>query len=449
MRSNDRVGRSSEGAKTEDWSVMKNQKLLLLTLLFTGQLISMDNSSPGAGGTGESVPSSAEDSRVSNADNSAGAGGSRSLQLTQKVFNRLNNFGHYTLLENILEQTGLSPETRLKVSQVAKSWNKVVGDLSKRNYKYLMSLENPRIARLLHLPEDAMSRYKGYKSFVDFYQKLARQADRPRPTTRPDEDITNPQLFLKMTQEVQDTNLVKAWRGMREAMVEATPAAAASMPAEVSTPEDIRAWLHAEENQAAIQQVTELNLSWLELTCLPEEASLFTALQRLHLSDNQLTEVNIPATLTALQQLYLARNRLTKVNIPDTLTALQRLYLQNNQLREVNIPDTLTALRELYLGDNQLTEVNIPATLTALQWLNLVRNRLTKVNIPDTLTVLRQLYLGNNQLTKVNIPDTLTDLQTLCLKDNQLTPESITIPEAIRDRALCISGETEQRPVTD
>ncbi|MBN3948066.1 MAG: leucine-rich repeat domain-containing protein [Nostoc sp. NMS7] len=190
--------------------------------------------------------------------------------------------------------------------------------------------------------------------------------------------------------------------------------------------------------KARQEGATELDLSNMELTEVPEAIASLSQLQELNLSNNQLTEIpDAIASLSQLQELNLSNNQLTE--IPDAiafLTQLQELNLYNNQLTE--IPDaigSLTLLQSLDLSSNQLTEIPDAITsLTLLQTLYLSSNQLTE--IPDaiaSLTLLQTLDLSSNQLTE--IPDaiaSLTLLQTLYLSSNQLTE----LPEAIASLSL-------------
>ncbi|MEM9276480.1 MAG: leucine-rich repeat domain-containing protein, partial [Cyanobacteria bacterium P01_F01_bin.143] len=159
-------------------------------------------------------------------------------------------------------------------------------------------------------------------------------------------------------------------------------------------------------NEVKKQQSERLDLSYQELTQIPDIVLELTSLTNLYLSGNQLT--NIPESitkLTNLTNLSFGNNQLT--NIPEfisELTNLTTIYLTGNQL--TNIPesiDKLTSLTSLRLGKNQLT--NIPefiAKLTSLTRLDLYGNRLT--NIPESITKLTSLttiYLDGNQIKKI------------------------------------------------
>jgi Leucine-rich repeat (LRR) protein len=161
-----------------------------------------------------------------------------------------------------------------------------------------------------------------------------------------------------------------------------------------------------------------------ELTSINIPATL-TALQELNLEGNQLTSINIPATLIALKELRLAGNQLTNIDIPATLINLKVLCLDENQLTSINIPATLITLQELNINSNQLTNIDIPATLIALQLLGLASNQFTSINIPAELIALKGMHLERNQLTSINIPATLIALQSLHLQGNQLTTMDI------------------------
>jgi hypothetical protein len=142
------------------------------------------------------------------------------------------------------------------------------------------------------------------------------------------------------------------------------------------------AYQEAEQRIEAARQerATELNLSRMKLTEVPEAIAALTQLQVLGLSDNQLTEV--PEAIAALTQ-------------------LQTLGLSDNQLTEV--PEALASLTQLQvlgLSDNQLTELpEALASLTQLQVLGLSDNQLTE--LPEalaSLTQLQELYLSDNPL---------------------------------------------------
>ncbi|MEU7827318.1 leucine-rich repeat domain-containing protein, partial [Catellatospora sp. NPDC049133] len=172
---------------------------------------------------------------------------------------------------------------------------------------------------------------------------------------------------------------------------------------------------------------TELDLSDLRLTRLPDSFTTLTALTTLNLGHNKLTELpDSLGNLTTLTTLNLGNNELAQ--LPDSLgdlTALTELDLGDNQL--TSLPGwlgNLTTLTELDLGDNQLT--SLPGwlgNLTTLTTLDLRNNKLTQ--LPDSLgnlDNLTTLNLGHNKLTQ--LPDSLGNLDkitTLYLYYNQLT----------------------------
>ena len=65
------------------------------------------------------------------------------------------------------------------------------------------------------------------------------------------------------------------------------------------------------QNQAAIETVTELNLSSLNLRTVPPEIRLFRNLERLNLAGNQLTTPLDVSANRQLTNLDLSRNQLT------------------------------------------------------------------------------------------------------------------------------------------
>lgn len=195
-----------------------------------------------------------------------------------------------------------------------------------------------------------------------------------------------------------------------------------------------------DEAMQRIQEVkrtrqTELDLSGMELTELPEEVCELTWLTNLHLTSNWLT--TLPESigdLTALTDLILYDNRLTA--LPDSigrLGALTRLDLGNNRLTVLT--DTvgdLKTLTKLELGGNEL--LMLPESfcgLTALSILDLSDNDLE--TLPERfceLAELTELNLSNNELTALpELIGNLARLSNLDLYDNRLT----ALPASIGD----------------
>ncbi len=174
--------------------------------------------------------------------------------------------------------------------------------------------------------------------------------------------------------------------------------------------------------QVKLQNLTELDLSRLQLSQFPEEILELTNLKMLNLSDNQLT--TIPqgiGNLIKLNRIDLSINKLT--TLPEgfgNLTNLTSLPLYRNQL--IALPETfgkLSNLILLHLANNQF--VTFPEVIVKLAKLK----ELYIYNCPfDTLPgtigelkYLTTLYLENNKLT--SLPETIEKLTNL--RDVNLT----------------------------
>jgi len=106
-----------------------------------------------------------------------------------------------------------------------------------------------------------------------------------------------------------------------------------------------------------------------------------TPIQRLNLSFNALTTVNLHPALTALKSFYATNNKLITIAIPEELINLEEINLSNNQLTTITIPEELINLKTINLSNNQLTTVTIPATkklVDSLTSLNLSKNPLSR-----------------------------------------------------------------------
>ena len=179
--------------------------------------------------------------------------------------------------------------------------------------------------------------------------------------------------------------------------------------------------------------VTNLDLSAMWLTSLPESIGQLLELGSLTLDNNRLT--SLPESIGQLQELgrlILINNQLT--SLPESIGQLQKLRdlnLLSNQL--TSLPESigqLQTLNVLILSNNSLT--SLPESIGQLQklsYLELRNNQLKTLNASiGHLQSLTSLDLINNQLT--SLPESIGQLQKLLdldLNNNQLTslPESI------------------------
>jgi Leucine-rich repeat (LRR) protein len=188
-----------------------------------------------------------------------------------------------------------------------------------------------------------------------------------------------------------------------------------------------KAYQEAERRIEVARQegATELDLSRMELTEVPEAIASLTQLESLDLSDNQLTELpKAIASLTQLQLIDISRNQLTALESIASLTQLQLLDLSDNQLTELpKAIASLTQLQELILFYNELT--TIPewiSRFTQLKYLSLSGNQLKEIpTVIFQLVQLQGLDLGYNQLE--TIPESigsLIRLESFEVKGNKL-----------------------------
>ena len=200
-----------------------------------------------------------------------------------------------------------------------------------------------------------------------------------------------------------------------------------------SGPAPIRQWPGVSTDDNG--RVTGLNLKSIPLEEIPPELGNLASLQRLDLSDTQLSGEIPPelGNLTSLQVLDLSENALTG-EIPSELgklASLTGLFLSSNQLSGCIPPELgdLTSLQKLNLHENQLSGEIPPdlGNLARLIWLVLGGNQLSGEIPPDLgkLTSLEYLDLSGNQLSGEIPPElgNLTSLQVLDLSENALTGE--------------------------
>ena len=189
--------------------------------------------------------------------------------------------------------------------------------------------------------------------------------------------------------------------------------------------------------EAQHSEATELDLSNIGFSELPETLKQLTQLQLLNLSNNQLTAIpEWLGNLTLLRSLILSENQLT--SLLDSLGQLKKLQLLDLRMNHlISLPDSigdLVNLKELNLYKNQLT--SLPQSIGNLIYLELLF--LGKNNLSITpkwigsMVSLKKLDLAIPNLESV--PESirgLIELNTLYLDDCQL----VMLPEWIGELA--------------
>jgi GTPase SAR1 family protein len=215
------------------------------------------------------------------------------------------------------------------------------------------------------------------------------------------------------------------------------------------------AYREAEQRIEAARQegATELTLSSMQLTELPEAIAALTQLQSLNLSHNELTALpEAIAALTQLTELSLIENQLT--TLPKSfseLSQLKRLWFaalggNGNPLNQ--LPDCLQLLRGLevlQVNDCQLKSLpNWLGELTQLQTLTISNNHLTNGQLPactQLLKKIRSITASNCQL--IFLPKQLGELQELeelTLDNNYLTDLPISLGQLTKLKILFLNN---------
>ena len=178
-------------------------------------------------------------------------------------------------------------------------------------------------------------------------------------------------------------------------------------------------YLHVDDNQlteidiSKNIQLLSLSLSKNQLTNL--DVSNNISLTILQADNNQLVDINLNDAI-ALKRLDIYNNQLTSLDVSKNI-ALTQLYAYNNQLTKLDVSNN-TALTKLYAEVNQLTNIDVSKNI-ALTDLDVVNNQLTNLDVSNN-TALIFLYAGSNQLTNLDVSKN-TALIDLYAYDNQLT----------------------------
>lgn len=136
----------------------------------------------------------------------------------------------------------------------------------------------------------------------------------------------------------------------------------------------------------------------------------------LHLSNYQISNIEVLSELELLTTLYLADNQIDNIEPLKNLKSLILLDLSSNQISNIESLKELKSLTVLDLLNNQITRIDVLKELKELRLLNLFQNKITDIDALKELKELKSLNLSYNQIDDVKIvKELLSKLTNLSL----------------------------------
>jgi len=193
-----------------------------------------------------------------------------------------------------------------------------------------------------------------------------------------------------------------------------------------------------------LTSLIELDLSSNTIKSLPESFKNLLNLKKLNLSSNKLVYWQDECSLPFLEELNLSNNVFSSFDIkPGYFLSLKQLDISNNYITSMTIESPLGNLKELNLQNNNLDIFPLDiCKQVLLQNLNISENFLT--TIPDeiiSLTGLKQINMSKNKLLEIPYHlGNITGLATIDLSNNIISKIGFDIPQYEYVQSLNLSG---------
>ena len=172
----------------------------------------------------------------------------------------------------------------------------------------------------------------------------------------------------------------------------------------------------------ALTELSELSLRHNNIANL-QGLGRARALGQLLLAGNDIKDVAPLGTLTSLQFLELDNNGISDLASFASLAALRelRLHLNNNDITDITTLGRLPRLHSLYLNGNSISDVTALADASELFWLELNDNNIANVAALGELASLVYLSLDNNAVSDVTGLTASKTLTSLRLRNNSVS----------------------------
>ena len=169
--------------------------------------------------------------------------------------------------------------------------------------------------------------------------------------------------------------------------------------------------------------LTALTRLWLGGNSISDISVLekVTSLTELWLSDNSISDISALENLTSLESLHLWRNSISDISALENLTSLKSLHLTSNSVNDISALKNLTSLEWLHLEGNSISDISALENLTALTWLNLNLNSISDISALKNMTSMTDLRLSRNSISDISALENMTALTWLYLHGNSVS----------------------------
>lgn len=151
------------------------------------------------------------------------------------------------------------------------------------------------------------------------------------------------------------------------------------------------------------------------------------SLQKLDISNNQISKICNLSNLVTLQELNLSDNKISKIEGLDLLINLKVLNISENKITKIEGLDNLVKLQDLNLSCNNIDSIDGLNSLKNLTYLSLYNNKITSLKGLEKLINLQELCIFTNYISEIKYIEPLVNMQFLNLNSNNISSIPPTI----------------------
>jgi len=119
-----------------------------------------------------------------------------------------------------------------------------------------------------------------------------------------------------------------------------------------------------------------------------------------------LTKVTFPERLETIGLFAFSKNQLTEIDIPASVTSIGHFAFDQNTLTKVTLHEGLQTIGAAVFRGNAISEIEIPASVRYMEMNAFNGIRLTKLKLNEGLPEVGYGVFQHNELTEVEIPST-------------------------------------------